>query len=481
MNMFSKIIVCLLYVQFTASDDVKRSKMFGKFLVNSNILFNQERSGLNLPTNTSHEYFPKDYYLWIVNEQLYDINKPMVVIFLILILLGIFGNSLVAYVFGFRLNKSTANTYITCIAAYDTLTSILLIFEIFDKRYPMYAGNFTNICKIVRCLEVFYSSGSSLFTVSIAFDRYYKVCKPFKRLSLKIVRKSILCILIATAFLSWPMVLFHGPELVKTLHPEVSGKDCADDERFKDSIYPIIYFIMLFVFVIACIVAIVIMYIFVFLEVFKWKHNSMSTSKVSGNFDNSVLSKIKSRIPFKNNRHGKHQRDDPEVDCSRKSNNLNVKNANDVITFNNNNMLPVDSNITRVSVEVPVESNSLAEPVDATKRTLNRRHTGQGRGRQERPRSRLNGGKKRKLSKTTVTLSLIAFMYVMSYIPTIAVESVNALSPFEENHLSIPTRRLIVVCNAAHVFNIGFNPIIYGVFNDFFRNEVRLIVLGGRK
>lgn len=76
MNMFSKIIVCLLYVQFTASDDVKRSKMFGKFLVNSNILFNQERSGLNLPTNTSHEYFPKDYYLWIVNEQLYDINKP---------------------------------------------------------------------------------------------------------------------------------------------------------------------------------------------------------------------------------------------------------------------------------------------------------------------------------------------------------------------------------------------------------------------
>lgn len=164
--------------------------MFGKFFFNSNTIFIQEGSGLNLPTNTSYEYFPKDYYLWIVNEQLYDINRPMVVIFLILILLGIFGNSLVAYVFGFRLKKSTAHTYITCIAAYDTLTSILLIFEIFDKRYPMYAGNFTNICKIVRCLEVFYTSGSSLFIVSIAFDRYYKVCKPFKHLSLKIVRKA---------------------------------------------------------------------------------------------------------------------------------------------------------------------------------------------------------------------------------------------------------------------------------------------------
>lgn len=473
---------CFFPVQLTASDDVKRSKMFGKFLVNSNILFNLERSGLDLPSNTSYGYFPKDYYLWIVNEQLYDINKPIVVIFLLLILLGIFGNSLVAYVFGFRLKKSTVHTYITCIAAYDTMTSILLIFEIFDKRYPMYAGNFTDICKVVRCLEVFFSCGSSLFIVSIAFDRYYKVCKPFKRLSLKTVRKSILCILIASAFLSWPMVLFHGPELVKTLHPGVSGKDCADDERFKDSIYPVIYFIILFVFVIACIVVIVIMYIFVFLEIFKWKHNSMSTTKVSGLFDNSVWLKIKSRIPFQNdNRKGKHQRDDPAVDCGRKSNNSNVKDANDVITFSNS-MLPVDGDITRVSVEVPVESNThQAKPIDATKRTLNLRYTEKGNGRQGRPMSRRNSGKKRHLSKTTITLSLIAFLYVMSYIPTIAVESVNAISPFEENQLSIPTRRLIVVCNAAHFINIGFNPIIYGVFNEFFRNEVRLIVFGDRK
>lgn len=216
---------------------VESSKMFGKFVVNSNILFNQGRSRLDLPSNTSYEYFPKDYYLWRVNEQLYDINKPFVVIFLLLVLLGLFGNSLVVYVFCFRLKKSTVHTYITCIAACDTVTSILLIFEIFDKRYPMYAGNFTNICKVVRCLEVFLSCGSSQFIVSIAFDRYYKVCKPFKSLSLKTVRKSILCILIVSAFLSWPMVLFHGPELVKTSHPEVFGKDCSDDDRFKDSMY----------------------------------------------------------------------------------------------------------------------------------------------------------------------------------------------------------------------------------------------------
>lgn len=452
--------------------------MFGKFVVNSNILFNQGRSGLDLPSNTSYEYFPKDYYLWRVNEQLYDINKPFVVIFLLLVLLGLFGNSLVVYVFCFRLKKSTVHTYITCIAACDTVTSILLIFEIFDKRYPMYAGNFTNICKVVRCLEVFLSCGSSQFIVSIAFDRYYKVCKPFKSLSLKTVRKSILCILIVSAFLSWPMVLFHGPELVKTSHPEVFGKDCSDDDRFKDSMYPVIYFIVLFVFVIACIVVIVIMYIFVFLEVFKWKHNSMSTTEVSGKFDNSIWMKIKSRIPFQNNRKGKHRSDDPAVDCRIKSNNQTVKDENNVITYNNN-MLPVDGDTTRVSLEIPVESRiHQAKPIDATKRTPNRSHTEKESGR---PLSLQNGGKKRHLSKTTISLSLIAFMYVMSYIPTIAVESVNAIGSFEENQLSVPTRRLIVVCNAAHFFNIGFNPIIYGAFNDFFRNEVRLIVFGNRK
>uniref|UniRef100_K1QMA3 G-protein coupled receptors family 1 profile domain-containing protein n=1 Tax=Magallana gigas TaxID=29159 RepID=K1QMA3_MAGGI len=105
-------------------------------------------------------------------------------------------------------------------------------------------------------------------------------------------------------------------------------------------------------------------------------------------------------------------------------------------------MLPVDGDTTRVSVEIPVESRiHQAKPIDATKRTPNRSHTEKESGR---PLSLQNGGKKRHLSKTTISLSLIAFMYVMSYIPTIAVESVNAIGSFEENQLSIPTRRLIV-------------------------------------
>lgn len=99
-------------------------------------------------------------------------------------------------------------------------------------------------------------------------------------------------------FLSWFMLLFYGLELVKILYFEVFGKDCFDDDCFKDLMYLVIYFIVFFVFVIVCIVVIVIMYIFVFFEVFKWKYNFMSIIKVFGKFDNLIWMKIKLRIFF---------------------------------------------------------------------------------------------------------------------------------------------------------------------------------------
>ncbi|XP_061173295.1 orexin receptor type 2-like [Saccostrea echinata] len=224
-------------------------------------------------TVLNYTYIPEDYILWIANERLYEINKPTVVILILLILFGMFGNLLVIYVFGFRLQKSTVHTYIISLSAFDTLTCLLLIFEVFDKRFPMYSGNFPEICKVVRCLEVFANGCASLIMASIAFDRFYKVWKPFKRLSIRTVKKSILGIVITMVVLSWPMAIFHGPETVSTIYTTIRGTDCADDDRFKGSVYTGIYFLGLFVIILSCLVEIVVMYLLVFINILKWKRN----------------------------------------------------------------------------------------------------------------------------------------------------------------------------------------------------------------
>lgn len=119
--------------------------------------------------------FSEDHILWLANERLYHINTPTVVFYIIAIIIGVFGNSLVIYVFRFRFKRTTANIFIVCLSTFDIITCFMLIFEVFDKRLPMYSGNYPAICKLVRCVEVFANGGASVILVGIAFDRYYKI------------------------------------------------------------------------------------------------------------------------------------------------------------------------------------------------------------------------------------------------------------------------------------------------------------------
>lgn len=502
--------------------------------------------------------FSEDHILWLANERLYHINTPTVVFYIIAILIGVFGNSLVIYVFRFRFKRTTANIFIVCLSTFDIITCFMLIFEVFDKRLPMYSGNYPAICKLVRCVEVFANGGASVILVGIAFDRYYKICKPFKRLSMRRVRNLIIATIIAMTFVSWPMLLFHGSEMVATNYPDISGKDCADDDDYKGSVYPGIYFIILFVFIFACIVLIVVLYSLVFSAILRWKHrivgedvrmmslsesikapSSASSSRRKRNlshtqiddrpytianttdFDsvanfcsNDVCDTGASELETRQNEPTKmapcQKNADGDNDHSYSSStgvvnkgftdsdrNIEEEVFSDMtktiscLTINNyteNNMskttisneLVIENPIKDAVREQQQQDYVINGSMSIDRRKISLKYKVKLPNFRSKFRRRGNKADVR-MSATTLVFGLIGLLYVLSYIPTIVVESVNAIQPLVEENLPDSTRKIVVLANSAYFINGAFNPLIYGLFNKAFRDELILIVKGQSK
>lgn len=114
---------------------------------------NLTSSDTNDTRRTTQSFLDAEYLLWISNERQYELNRPTLVIYIVSIILGLIGNCLVVYVFGFRFKKSTANFFVTSLAVFDTLTCFILVFETLDLRFPMYSGNYPAICKTIRFLH----------------------------------------------------------------------------------------------------------------------------------------------------------------------------------------------------------------------------------------------------------------------------------------------------------------------------------------
>ena len=541
--------------------------------INTIMLNVTSNSFLDCTDAFNNETVPAEYILWKANERLYHINLPTVVFYIIAIIVGIFGNSLVIYVFRFRFKRTTANIFIVCLSTFDIITCFMLIFEVFDKRLPMYSGNYPAICKLVRCVEVFANGGASVILVGIAFDRYYKICKPFKRLSMTRVRNLIITTVFVMVLASWPMLLFHGSETVDTSHMGISGKDCADDDNFKGSIYPGIYFIILFVFIIVCMGLILILYSLVFAAILRWKRrivgedvrmtslseSTKSTSSASlkqkskskknpsedtpytianaSELDNAsqyycsnVCNSLQSEYEANeiNSKEVAHSQNHTEENKNSKSKSTGV--VNEGFTVSDEQLeTDVFSDMTRATSCMTINnytennmskttiSNKLVieKPIkDAVQEQQQQQQQNQQNQQQQRKQKRdyvVNGSMsidRRKISlkvnvkllnfkdrmrrqssrksdvrtsATTLVFSMIALLYILSYIPTIVVESINAIHPLIEESLPDSTRKIVVMANSAYFINGALNPLLYGLFNKAFRDELVLILKGNPK
>lgn len=484
--------------------------------------------------STTQSLLAAEYLLWISNERQYELNRPTLIIYIISIILGLTGNSLVVYVFGFRFEKSTANFFVTSLAVFDILTCFLLVFETLDLRFPMYSGNYPAICKTVRFFEVFCTSCSSILLVCIAFDRYYKICKPFKHISIRKVKKILALTVCFTLVLSWPIALFHGTETIVMSNAVVTGKDCADDDNLKGSLYSALYFFLLLVITVCFILAVIVLYCRVYWAIIKWKFSTVGESHDSGIWTTNRSSTISSRepqdtVPRKSTSAQRPQSrfvvlgdktkpsESPReslpvsesldtisitdiakrqaTEESYQSSETGLNKNNSVEGTNSHSSPSNSSKVVRYTVTVRAETKKSAQPLTETisrpagagseeeSVAVVQRSSVDRKSNKKRRETVLTSSRKKNVrtSRTTIMFSLAAFMYVISYIPTLVVESINAVKPFNLKEMSTTLRQMIVVANSAYFFNLSFNPIIYGVFNKHFRDEVVLLFKGQSK
>lgn len=417
-------------------------------------------------SNTTPVVLPETYILWHLNEKAYVKNKPAIIFLLISMIVGTVGNGLVIYVYGWRLRpNSSKNIFITWLAVFDLISCCVTIpFEIFDLRFPMLYGEGT-ICKISRTLAFAVNITSGLILVLIAFDRLQITRPPYKSYTKRKTRYLILLVTLISLVVSIPALFVFGTKTIQTIFPGISGKDCSYDDAIKDTMLPIIYYVLLAVIFLLTFVILGILYIKIAIAIYEWKHSiigealalssnkwrktSQSLSVKSDNFA-TVTSKASEEANYL---------DDSFV--SQNNGHLDNSQYNELSSHDQENSSTNEQyhNLSSSTSKQRYEVN-IASSAKSTKNSVSE-HTNNG---------------KRKLSvkeraspvKSNVLFITITVVFVLSYLPFLLFELLKGVlkeGTFDEIAFEVVTKSVYL--------NNLVNPVIYGIYNVNYREEIR--------
>jgi hypothetical protein len=199
-------------------------------------------------TETAVDMQFAQHIIWRANGKLASLSIAVVCYEGLMIVFGVLGNGVVIYVYGVKLSRSVANSYILWLAIGDVIVApIGILFGMLDARFPMYMGHYDLPCKLVRWIEASNVS-RGLLMAFIALDRYLKVCKPMTRTA-----KYRTCIYIITAYglgvlTACPNFILHVTKSVETDAIGVVGKDCSIADSVGGTSFPIIFVSFMFAF-----------------------------------------------------------------------------------------------------------------------------------------------------------------------------------------------------------------------------------------
>ena len=475
---------------------------------------------LNVSTTPPGYVLTKDIIIWEINERMYNINLPCICLLIISTVLGTIGNAAAIYIFGFKMKRNNTNIFTAWLSVYELLTCLLNIYEVYDKRFPMYSGTLSILCKLVRFLIIFCTSASAFLLLCIAFDRYFMVCKPLKRKSPTERNRAILAAFVVPLVCVWPMGIFHGQEIRPTPYEGIYGVDCSDDDLYRKSVARKIFNFFVMLTIVTSIVILIVLYVLIFNSMREWKNSTIGEShkrkegklqlkKCSGNGKsnkNGLSKKSYSNVGHESNTLAtdvfaecKSSRGiydavrentgetftSCNTDTQTEEKDSNSKLPNTSISLDNfqedeevhcDRSFQTDDCISSIGIETnhtpTVKTFDLVEN-SSDGIVICARNSKTDSGSKERQTwKNKRSGRKRKTNMTTLMFFLVSLLYIVSFLPTVVIEALNSMSAVYEADLSFSTRRGIVIANLSYFLNGSFNPIIYFVFNKGFRLEV---------
>ena len=126
-------------------------------------------------------------------------------------LVGIFGNSLVLYIYANKKIKTTAGIFIMCLAGTDLFTCLIIVPYTEVVIYLKYKLQYDLLCQAYMFLITCNVPFSAFIMVAIAVDRFFCICYPtLHALNLYRARTIAMCLLALASICGLITALLHG-------------------------------------------------------------------------------------------------------------------------------------------------------------------------------------------------------------------------------------------------------------------------------
>ncbi|XP_045181236.2 uncharacterized protein LOC123540349 [Mercenaria mercenaria] len=411
-----------------------------------------------------------------LNDVLVQLHIPTIVFIAILMVVGVFGNMLVLYIYTTKYHPSTYRSFILWLGWIDLIAcSVGMPLLIVSMLYP-YMFPSEEACKTLRFLHVFFVVSSAFIVIAIAIERHRRICNPFSsemttnKIKLMCLVASILGCLVAI-----PAIFVYGDAVVDTGVYNITGTECFIDPEIENSYLPKGYFIFQLLLSVISMLVISILYFRIGTRI--WYHHKFireNTYNRKGSLDD-YKGRTKEKICVLNNRNdvvnGRDYQMSPHHDRQNLRETTPRKESLEGLEIKKDPYAELLKNV--VTSKQIYRSNSPA-PRDFSREStprlerMNRQKNRIGCNKSEKS---ANKGPSLRTKQVTFMLFIITVVFILSFIPHLVLMVINSMNPFFVKDMSPTGIAFYNIFLRSFVINNMANPIIYGFCDKKFRSE----------
>lgn len=365
---------------------------------------------------------------------------PLIVLLALAMTIGLSGNLAVMYRYGTQSKLTSSEIFIIALSLHDFLTCLIGIpSEIADLLHPL---NFSSVevCKLLKGLQAILVMTSSLLFLLITYDRYRRICKFGKMMTLSKTKRVCVLSFVLGAVSASPIFVFYGEQEVHLPTGNLTGVACTIADHYQGSIAILIYYGVIVVYFVCCVIIIIVAYSLIRSRI------SKTRTSIKGRRKASAVGNIHSS----NSRSSMSSTRNPDINIFRASSAHEIAN--------------------RTRENIPMGNMNAQTPSEA--------FTEDSQSNQAHPRNLTSVAKTRRqkpfLGRTrrmTFLFMYVSFGFIITFLPFLtAVILRSAIKHFEER-LSTPELVFFKFCLKSYFLSSVINPLIYGIFNyEAFKN-----------
>ncbi|XP_076112940.1 orexin receptor type 2-like [Mytilus galloprovincialis] len=340
---------------------------------------------------------------------------PVIIYMLILMFVGTFGNILVCFVYLSKQTKTSSHYFILALAMLDLLTCLVgMPTEVADLRYP-YMFYAPAACKLLRFIESVSIIGSSIILIAVAFDRFFRICRLGKQVTVKHAKIACLLSVVVGILAAWPACILFGEKSVDIGLEGVNAIDCSTDDSMRGTVYPTVYYGFLFLLFIGCFVFFTIIYLQIGVVIWKRKRTNIGEKL-------------------------------PETPTSKER--------------------PSSDGVSNDPISTEMSSgNDGSWESERRKSTISARNF-----------KKQSSKNQIKVTRTTVVLFAVTVAYVISFLPFLIVMVLRSTKKDFEESLTSAGEMLYKFCSKSYFINNAINPCIYSFLNINFRKDTENLI-----